>query len=182
MNVDFAASVAILDQGRVLLARRADVEAWSLPGGRVESGESVVQAARREALEETGLEVQITRLVGIYYLPHWKYGDNHEVLFAARPVGGVLRPDGKEVIEVGYFHAQSLPEPLLWWHRQRIADALGSGEAVVRLQDVRWPFSGSPDAALEPQLAASGLSREEFFRRYFSAPPDRRDVLLLGPE
>ncbi|MGC9523488.1 MAG: NUDIX hydrolase [Anaerolineae bacterium] len=67
MTINLGASVAIIEDGRVLLTKRDDVEAWALPGGRIEAGESVVEAACREALEETGLEISVTRLVGIYF-------------------------------------------------------------------------------------------------------------------
>ena len=50
-------AVAILKDGRILLVKREDFEIWSLPGGHVESGESVAQAAIREVREETGLRV-----------------------------------------------------------------------------------------------------------------------------
>ncbi len=59
-------TVAVIDEDRILLTKREDFEVWCLPGGGVDPGESVAQAAIREAREETGLEVQLTRLVGIY--------------------------------------------------------------------------------------------------------------------
>jgi ADP-ribose pyrophosphatase YjhB (NUDIX family) len=182
MSEDFAASVAIMDEGRILLARRSDVEAWSLPGGRVEAGESVVDAARREAHEETGLEVELTRLVGIYYLPHWKNGDNHDVLFAGRALSGVVQPDGKEIIEVAYFDVKSLPDPVLWWHRQRITDVLSGVCGVVRMQNVLWPFKGSLEAAREMCTAGPQTSRQDFYRLHFAPPmgsPESRQVLLV---
>lgn len=94
MPIDLAAHVAIIQDGEILLTKRADVEAWVLPGGQVDTGESVAEAAVREAREETGLDVQLTRLVGIYFLPRWLTGDHHSVLFTAKPVGGVLQPQG----------------------------------------------------------------------------------------
>jgi ADP-ribose pyrophosphatase YjhB (NUDIX family) len=55
--------------GLVLLERRSDCGMWGLPGGRIEPGETVEAAARREVFEETGLEVRITRLLGVYSDP-----------------------------------------------------------------------------------------------------------------
>jgi ADP-ribose pyrophosphatase YjhB (NUDIX family) len=107
--IDLAAHVAVIQNGQILLTKRAYVEAWALPGGQVDVGESVAEAAVREAREETGLEVRLTRLVGIYFIPQWQNGDNHSALFAASPVGGVLRPQEGEVIEARYFAPTALP-------------------------------------------------------------------------
>ena len=65
-------SATIFDSSRqkVLLTRRTDNGRWCLPGGRTESGESVIETCERETLEETGLEVRVVRLLGIYSSPH----------------------------------------------------------------------------------------------------------------
>ena len=57
------------DAGRVLLIERGDNGLWALPGGGQEVGESTPAAAVRETLEETGVEVEITGVVGIYSYP-----------------------------------------------------------------------------------------------------------------
>jgi ADP-ribose pyrophosphatase YjhB (NUDIX family) len=54
---------------RLLLTRRTDNNQWCLPGGKLEAGESVSEACRREVREETGLEVVPTQLIGIYSNP-----------------------------------------------------------------------------------------------------------------
>ncbi|MFI6501333.1 NUDIX domain-containing protein [Nonomuraea typhae] len=60
-------AVAVTDeQGRVLLQRRADNGLWALPGGGMDLTESVPQAGVREVREETGLDVEITGMVGLY--------------------------------------------------------------------------------------------------------------------
>lgn len=56
-------------QGRVLLVRRADSGNWTLPGGMQDLGESITQTAVREVREETGLDVELTGLIGIYTDP-----------------------------------------------------------------------------------------------------------------
>lgn len=60
------AVIVIDDAGRLLLEKRSDSGLWGLPGGRVESGESLVESAVREVREETGLQVHISGLVGVY--------------------------------------------------------------------------------------------------------------------
>ncbi len=65
-------SVAVLirdEKRRVLLEKRRDCGLWGLPGGRIEPGESVVQAACREIFEETGFRVAVNRLLGVYSEP-----------------------------------------------------------------------------------------------------------------
>ena len=61
-------SACVWRDGRVLLAQRAKppVGLWALPGGHVEAGETLVEAARRELMEETGLSAEIMGLVGLY--------------------------------------------------------------------------------------------------------------------
>lgn len=88
-----AASASIFRDGRLLLIRRAREPGrgrWSLPGGRVEFGESLEQAIRREVAEETGLAIDIVGFAGIrQVLPRDVHGGHYVVLsFAARWRGG----------------------------------------------------------------------------------------------
>jgi 8-oxo-dGTP pyrophosphatase MutT (NUDIX family) len=93
-----AASAVVEDEGgRILLQRRTDNGLWSLPGGGMEMGDSLPGAAVREVQEETGLEVEITGLVGTYTDPRHviAYSDGEvrrqfNVCFTARVVGGQL--------------------------------------------------------------------------------------------
>ena len=62
--------------GNILLERRSDNSLWGLPGGRVEPGESLLQTALREAEEETGLTIAVTRLLGVYSGP-----EDHIVIY-----------------------------------------------------------------------------------------------------
>ena len=165
-------TVAIVDGGQVLLTRREDFEIWCLPGGAVDDGESIAVAAVREAREETGLEVELTRLVGIYSRPRgWR--STHLILFAARAVGGALRPDPHEVVEAGYFGLEALPAPLLAGHRQQILDALGGAGGNVWSYEMAWPFA--PDITRRELYALrdrSGLSRQEFYTRHMPSIGD----------
>lgn len=96
MDVVLAAGAVITDgAGRVLLVERArDPQRgrWSVPGGRVEPGESLASAAAREALEETGLRIEVGHELLTVRLPT---GDGREFEihdFSATVVGGVLEP------------------------------------------------------------------------------------------
>src|SRR5438034_6923741 len=77
----------IFEDGHVLLAHRRDIDWWNLPGGGMEHGETVEEAVRREVREETGLEVEVKYLVGVYSKPQ-----KQEVVlaFSCRVRGGVL--------------------------------------------------------------------------------------------
>jgi len=134
-----AAAAIIRDElGRVLLIRRGDGRGWSLPGGIMEPGERIVDCVVREAREETGLEVEPVRLVGIYSDPAFMHvtfpnGDQAHLVsatFECRIVGGRLRADGEESLEVAYFGPDSLPDELVCDHASRIEDALSGREAA----------------------------------------------------
>lgn len=83
-RVRVGTAIAVRDnQGFVLLEKRSDCSMWGLPGGAIDPGESVVEAAKREVQEETGLIVQITRFIGIYSEPENRivtYLDNGDVV------------------------------------------------------------------------------------------------------
>ena len=182
MPTGLGVEIAIIRAGRVLLTKREDFEVWCLPGGGVDSGESVAQAAVREALEETGLEVELTRLVGIYSWPKWRAGGMHIVLFTARPVGGTLRLAANETVDVGYFDPHRLPDPLRLGQRRLIVDATNAdASGVAWSQDVFWPF---PDDMTRDKLYAtrdrSGLSRQQFYLRYFGQLGAEDERLEVG--
>jgi 8-oxo-dGTP pyrophosphatase MutT (NUDIX family) len=106
-----SAAVLVRDEaGRILLVRHADLGRWLLPGGAVEPDETPAEAAAREALEETGLEVETGRLLGAFGGPPFRTeypnGDRVAyvpVVFEGRVVGGRARPDGTEIAEVRWF-------------------------------------------------------------------------------
>jgi 8-oxo-dGTP pyrophosphatase MutT (NUDIX family) len=114
------AAVLILDDlGRVLLQLRTDNGAWGLPAGYMEPGESLEDTARREVLEETGLEVGAMALLGVFSGPDFFYqypnGDqvfNVTVAYVARDVRGEVRLNPAEGHELRYFDLRGLPRDL----------------------------------------------------------------------
>ena len=173
--------IAIIRDSRIVLIKREDFEVWCLPGGAVEDGESLAQAAIREAREETGLEVRLTQLVGVYSHSRWHDGSAHLALFAAWPIGGALRRSEDETVDIGYFDRADLPQPLVPWHRQMIADALDGAAGVAWSLSQPWPFesylSRREIYALRDQ---SGLSRQQFYLRYFERSEPEDDILEVG--
>jgi len=121
------------DDGHVLLQRRSDNGLWGLPGGGVEIGESVSTAIVREVQEETGLTVEIERLVGVYSDPRFqvvRYADGNVVhyintLFVCRIVGGTLQTC-EETLDLQFFNPAHLPEGMLLSHRIRVQDAVAN--------------------------------------------------------
>ncbi|MGH2599114.1 MAG: NUDIX hydrolase [Dehalococcoidia bacterium] len=102
--------------GDILLIKRGDNGLWALPGGAQDLGESTTDAVIREVREETGLQVRVTGLVGIYSNPrHVIAYDNGEVrqefsiVFKAEPTGGKLQPSA-ESVHVEWTPAERLPE------------------------------------------------------------------------
>lgn len=92
------AALVVDDAGRVLLQRRADSGNWSLPGGIMEIGETLGAAVVRETAEETGLDIELTGILGIYTDPAHviAYADGEVrqefvVVFTARVLAGTLR-------------------------------------------------------------------------------------------
>ncbi len=158
-------NIAILVGDKILLTKREDFEVWCLPGGEVDPNESVAHAAVREAWEETGLEVRLNRLVGVYSKPQWSGGGTHNVLFVAEPLSGELRLCPGETIEVDYFSLDEIPPDILPWHQQMIRDArAGIGGSLAQRQDVEWPFPADMSRqAIYAQRDSSGLSRQQFF-------------------
>lgn len=107
--------------GKVVLVRRAVVPAlgsWCLPSGFVEYDEAPDEAAVRECLEETGLEVQLTGLLEVSQYVNDARGPGILILYRARVVGGQLRP-GDDASEVGIFGPGELPENIAFPSNRR---------------------------------------------------------------
>ena len=159
-----AVNVAVLHENKILLTQREDFETWILPSGGVEEGESLAQAAIRETKEETGLDVELTRLVGVYSRLG-SFSPGYMVLFAARPIGGEIRCQPGETIAVEWFNFDQLPSPLSAGHKRRIADAISGASGVAVLQEINLPEF--PTRTSREQLVEmrdrSGLSRQEFY-------------------
>lgn len=130
------------NDAKILLMQRADNGHWGLPGGHVEPGESVAQAAVREVLEETGCTVEVERLIGVYSDParqtiQASSGSCSQLInlcFEARVLdetGQPTTPD--ETLDMGFFAPDDLPEPFVPIHTIRIEDA-ASADVAARVR------------------------------------------------
>jgi 8-oxo-dGTP diphosphatase len=99
------------DDGALLFLRHSYRRRWGLPGGLLQRGETVVDAARREAKEEVGLEIELIGEPVVVVDPEPRRVD---VVFQARPLPGAdsstATPRSPEVVEVRWFSRQNLPE------------------------------------------------------------------------
>jgi len=150
------ASACIRDKaGRVLWQRRSDFGWWGLPGGVLELDESLPECIVREAREETGLEVEPTRLIGVYTSPDFDvtYPNGDQVqqvtaCFECRIVQGHVRADDDETLDLAWFEANH-PPATAPWYAAMISD-LASGDRFARFDHA------SP---------GKRLSREPFFNQ-----------------
>ena len=125
-------SASIFDeQGRVFLTRRADNGQWCLPGGGMESGESISEACEREVWEETGLRVRVKRLVGVYsyadQLVVYEDGNKVQVIalhFEVEIIEG--QPTlSNETTDLGFFTLEEVEAlEMFGRHKQRILDTV----------------------------------------------------------
>ncbi len=111
----FAGGCIFNSKGEVLLQRRGDTDKWGFPGGAIELGETPQMAAVREAKEETGLDVKVGRIIGVYTDLDITYssGDQAQSIVIAYElikVGGELFCDQKETTELRYFSKDNKPQ------------------------------------------------------------------------
>jgi len=142
---------AIFDQdNRILLIQRADSGLWAMPGGAIEVGETPAEGARREASEETGIEVEPLRLSGIYdsrYCGDTSAYHIYHFVFLCRPRDADPRPrKSNETLDVAWYAEDTLATlDLHPGHGRRIADAFA-----------RW--RGEADEAVFDPILARGAA------------------------
>jgi ADP-ribose pyrophosphatase YjhB (NUDIX family) len=91
------------DAGDILMIKRSDNDNWAVPGGAIDLGESMVAAAIRETREETGIDCEVTGIVGIYtdpkhvllYTSNGEVRQEFSIVLTARPIGGEPTPSSE---------------------------------------------------------------------------------------
>ena len=127
-----AVLVIIERAGSVLLVQSRFADApWGLPGGLLEVGEAVDQAAAREVLEETGLHIRVGRAIGFYSVPSEQA---LSLTLAAEVISGELLQSTPETQAAAYFPLEHLPDVMRPYHRERVSDFFRSAPPVFRVQ------------------------------------------------
>ncbi|MFC4099147.1 NUDIX hydrolase [Paenibacillus xanthanilyticus] len=104
-----AAAIVVNEHNEILLIK-GPKRGWEMPGGQVEEGESLKDAAIRETKEESGIEIEVTKFCGVFQ----NVGASIcNMLFLGRPVGGELTAT-EESLEVGYFPIDTALEMVSW--------------------------------------------------------------------
>lgn len=125
-------AVIFNDAGQILVARRSDNGRWGIIGGVMEPGDTPANAIVREVREETSLQVEIERLVGVYAEPEMAYsnGDRAQYVttcFRCRVISGTATVSDDESLELRWFAPEALPDDFLPKYQQSIRDALTPG-------------------------------------------------------
>ncbi|AFC43556.1 MULTISPECIES: NUDIX hydrolase [Mycobacterium] len=113
--VPSASAIVTDEQGRILLVKRRDNTLWALPGGGHDIGETIAGTAVREVKEETGLDVEVTALVGVYTNPHHvvaftdgEVRQQFSLCFTTTLIGGELAID-HESTDIAWAHPDDIP-------------------------------------------------------------------------
>jgi len=135
--LNFAGGVVRDAEGRLLLQKRADRDAWGFPGGAIELGESAEEAAVREIFEETGLTVKVDSLLGVYskYIDHYPNGSSAQpivIMFCCSVSGGNLDANNDETLELKFFYPDELPPMFNPQHQDILEDVCKRRSGVYR--------------------------------------------------
>jgi 8-oxo-dGTP pyrophosphatase MutT (NUDIX family) len=112
--------VLLIKDGKALLVRQTYIAGWFLPGGGIERGETLEEAARREAREEVGAELGTLKLLGIYS-NFDGFKSDHNALFLCTDFTR-FGPHDREIAEVRFFSLDTLPEDLMPGHRRKLQE------------------------------------------------------------
>jgi 8-oxo-dGTP pyrophosphatase MutT (NUDIX family) len=140
------ASVIVFDDARrILLVRHIEGNEWTTPGGLIEPEETPADAAVREAWEETGLAVELVRIIGVFggkaCTSTYSNGDRIawvSTLFEARVVGGTPRHDGEETLEVRFLGVDALRGLPRKPHVDLFVDAAMARREAALFQPATW--------------------------------------------
>ena len=125
-----SAGVLIWQNDRILLVKKNYSDrAWTLPGGLMEKGEAINQTAVREIKEEIGVDIRLTRIVGIYSIK-----SRFAVIFEGKIADESFSLNGDEISECAYFALDDLPESLPRHLVQRILD-FDQGKMAIAIRN-----------------------------------------------
>ncbi|MFU2194570.1 NUDIX hydrolase [Streptococcus pluranimalium] len=115
--INFAGGILANEEGKVLLQLRGDKKTWAIPGGAMELGESSLEAAVREFYEETGIEVQVKRLLNVYtnFDEVYPNGDQVQTVvfvyeLTATEIGDISDFHNEETLKVAFFTKEEIDQ------------------------------------------------------------------------
>ena len=125
----FAGGCVFDEEGKVLLQCRGDSRQWGFPGGAIELGETPEMAVIREVKEETGLDVKVSGLIGIYTDCDMAYPNGDQahsicIVYDLERIGGQLKCDDDETVDLRYFALDDMPELFCKQHEETKRDLL----------------------------------------------------------
>lgn len=135
--LNFAGGIVYNERNEILLQKRGDRNVWGFPGGAMELGESLEETAKREILEETGVNVEVEYLIGVYskYFGEFPNGDTAQTIthfFKCKPIDGELIADGSETLDLKYFPIDKVPKLFTKQHEDALEDWLSNRKAVFK--------------------------------------------------
>ena len=141
--IKLGVGVIIVDkEDRILLEKRSDNGMWGVPGGAIEPGESVINAAIREVKEETNLDIEIDGLLGIYSEPSdgriVTYPDNGDVrhlvdvVFTALVMVSGQMKKSNESLDLKFFQPDLIPSSIVPLAIQPIRDYAANNKFIIR--------------------------------------------------
>jgi ADP-ribose pyrophosphatase YjhB (NUDIX family) len=136
-------AIVVNEANELLLIQRSDSGVWLYPTGWADVGYSAPEVVVKEVREETGIEVEVVRLIGV--LDGMRLGVSrvplYSLIFLCRPVGGELRPHPLETLDAGWFARDAFPEATLGAERwsPSIFAAIADASTPVFYDDVRRP-------------------------------------------
>ena len=139
ITIPHAVVVLFNKEGQVLLEERADDGYFDFPGGGVDQGEEVIDAAKRELLEETGLIANKLELFKVYTgeITHYVYFNGDEIygidsVFICEDYSGTLKPQKEEVKELKFYDLNNLPNKMSIRNKQIVVDLLNARACATR--------------------------------------------------
>ncbi len=136
------AALIVNNHGHVLLQKRADNGLWSIPGGVVEPGESILEALNREIAEETTLKIKSPDLVAVYShaeapnVVRYENGNTVQYvcfLFRCVSAAGEARSNNESTL-IAYWDPMTLPSPMVVDHERRISLGLRANSRSVSVE------------------------------------------------
>jgi 8-oxo-dGTP diphosphatase len=130
-----ATAIITFPPDKILLIKRATVPFrgyWALPGGRVDSGETVEQTIIREVKEETGLDVAVVSKIGEYHEHGVQDGveyNYYPACFLVKTINGKIKKQQSEIEEIKLFSLNEIPEALAFEHAKMVKDYIATRQA-----------------------------------------------------